>query len=79
MVEKYLTTINPLTEKIRAMNYGYYAIETNVENSEGIEGDAIEGVAKELSTDEDISREKKAIYTLVARPYRLEQFEQERK
>ncbi|NCX05319.1 MAG: SDR family oxidoreductase [Actinobacteria bacterium] len=49
MVEKYLTTINPLTEKIRAMNYGYYAIETNVENSESTEGDAIEGVAKELA------------------------------
>jgi hypothetical protein len=79
MVEKYLTTINPLTEKIRAMNYGYYAIESNVETAAAMEGDAIEGAAMELSTDEDITREKKAIYTLVARPYRLEQFEQERK
>jgi hypothetical protein len=71
MVEKYLTTIKPLSEKIRAMNYGYYAIESNVEKMESVE--------TEISMDDDISRERKALYTLVARPYRMEQFEQERK
>jgi len=75
MVEKYLTTIKPLTEKIRAMNYGYYAIETNVDTTLAMEGTEL----IRISSDDDVSREKKAIYTLVALPYRLEQFEQERK
>jgi hypothetical protein len=81
MVEKYLTILKPLTEKIRNMNYEYYAIETNVEKSGRIaEGDEEgEGDGDEKSTDEDIAKEKKAIYTLVALPYRLERLEQERK
>jgi hypothetical protein len=71
MVEKYVTTIQPLTEKIRNINYGYYAIESNVEqNTENIDD---EEKAK-AST-----KEKKAVYTLVALPYRMEQLEQERK
>lgn len=69
MVEKYVTTIQPLTEKIRTINYGYYAIETNVEeNSEKIDDE-----------EKAATKEKKAVYTLVALPYRLEQLEQERK
>lgn len=81
MVEKYLTTIKPLTEKIRNINYGYYAIESNVEKGESVEMYDNENrqITSEISMDEDISREKKAVYTLVARPYRLEQLEQERK
>ena len=80
MVEKYLTIIKPLTEKIRNINYEYYAIETNVEKGGRIatEGDE-EGEGDEKATDEDIAKEKKAIYTLVALPYRLERLEQERK
>jgi hypothetical protein len=68
IVEKYLTTIKPLGEKIRNMNYGYYALE-NAEGeieSNDVDPDAIQG-------------EKSVIYRLVARPYRLEQIEQERK
>ncbi len=80
MIEKYLTTIKPLTEKIRNMNYAYYAIEANFEMTESIEEAGTEaGILPNISSDEDISREKKAIYTLVARPYRLEELEQERK
>ena len=77
MVEKYITTIKPLTQKLRKMNYGYYAIETNVETT--MEGDQDRYPPTKISSDEDISQEKKTTYTLVARPYRLEQFEQERK
>ncbi len=69
MVEKYLTTIKPLTEKIRNMNYGYYALE----NAEGEIEEAVE-------YDPDPQQEEKSlIYRLVARPYRLEQIEQEQK
>lgn len=76
MIEKYLTTIKPLSEKIRNMNYGYYAIETTV----GIDMESREDhTLSQISSDEEISREKKAVYTLVALPYRLEQLEQERK
>jgi hypothetical protein len=81
MVEKYLTTIKPLTEKIRNMNYGYYAIETNIdkEDSAVMEGDETMKENSDKTSDADVAREKKAIYTLVALPYRLEQLEQERK
>jgi len=82
MVEKYLIIIKPLTEKIRNINYEYYAIETNVEKGGRMatEGDEEgEGDGDEKATDEDIAKEKKAIYTLVALPYRLERLEQERK
>ena len=68
MVEKYLTTIKPLSEKIRNMNYGYYALE----NAEGEIEEAVEH-------DNVLQGEKSVIYRLVARPYRLEQIEQERK
>jgi len=69
IVEKYLTTIKPLSEKIRNMNYGYYALE----NAEG-------GIEEAVEYDpEALPEEKSVIYTLVARPYRLEQIEQERK
>ncbi len=70
IVEKYLTTIKPLSEKIRNMNYGYYALE-NAEG--GIETNEVE------YDPEALQPEKSVIYTLVARPYRLEQIEQERK
>jgi len=76
MVEKYLTLIKPLTEKIRNMNYEYYAIESNVEKGGSI---AMEGDDEGGDAEEDIAKEKKAIYTLVALPYRLERLEQERK
>jgi hypothetical protein len=83
MVEKYLTTIKPLTEKIRNMTYAYYAIEANVEKGEkkAFEGEGEENNDEKSGDvdDEAISKEKKAIYTLVALPYRLEQLEQERK
>ena len=69
MVEKYLTTIKPLSEKIRNMNYGYYALE----NASGEIEEAVE------YDPEALQGEKSIIYTLVARPYRLEQIEQERK
>jgi hypothetical protein len=69
MVEKYVTTIKPLSEKIRQMNYGYYALE----NEEGEIDDVVDPEA------EDLKKKKSIIYTLVARPYRLEQIEQERK
>lgn len=66
MVEKYITTIKPLCEKIRNMNYGYYAVEADNEEQ-----------ANDETGDDKV---KKAItYTLVALPYRLEQIEQERK
>jgi hypothetical protein len=62
------------------MNYGYYAIETNVETTVGLDMEGHEDhTLSRISSDEDISREKKAVYTLVALPYRLEQLEQERK
>lgn len=80
MVEKYLTILKPLTEKIRNMNYEYYAIESNVEKggkiTMDVEGD---GDSEEKETDADITNQKKAIYTLVALPYRLDRLEQERK
>jgi hypothetical protein len=79
MIEKYLTTIKPLSEKIRNMNYGYYEIELNVNKTESMEGNEERQTKQDVSTDQDISREKKTIYTLVALPYRLEQLEQERK
>jgi hypothetical protein len=80
MVEKYITSIKPLTEKIRNINYGYYAIETNIEKAEQMETEGNEDDARtNKSSDSDISREKKSIYTLVALPYRLEQLEQQRK
>jgi hypothetical protein len=69
MVEKYLTTIKPLSEKIRDMNYGYYALE----NAEG-------EIEEADDPDPNVSKgEKSVIYRLVARPYRLEQIEQEQK
>jgi hypothetical protein len=69
MVEKYLTTILPLTEQIRKIKYGYYEVEQNNEVVELIsnEGDA--------ETDD----KKTSVYTLVANPYRFEQIEQARK
>jgi hypothetical protein len=66
MVEKYLTIIKPLTEKIRTINYEYYAIESSKPEEEDKENDAE-------------TRIKTGVYTLVAMPYRLEQLEQERK
>jgi hypothetical protein len=77
MVEKYLTVIKPLTEKIRNINYAYYAVEANIEKSESFSSEGVDD--KQTVSDEDISREKKSIYTLVAFPYRLDQLEQERK
>jgi len=71
MVEKYLTTIKPLSEKIRDMNYGYYALE----NAEG----EIEEAAEYDTDPNALKEEKSVIYRLVARPYRLEQIEQEQK
>jgi hypothetical protein len=71
MVEKYLTTIKPLSEKIRDMNYGYYALE----NAEG----EIEEAAEHDTDPTSLKEEKSVIYRLVARPYRLEQIEQEQK
>ena len=71
MVEKYLTTIKPLSEKIREMNYGYYALE----NAEG----EIEEAAEYDTDPHGSGGEKSVIYRLVARPYRLEQIEQEQK
>jgi hypothetical protein len=81
MVEKYISTIKPLTEKIRNMKYEYCAIETNVDKSSGRdneEDDDSEYKPDQVS-DGDISREKKAIYTLVELPYHLERLERERK
>ena len=78
MIEKYITLIKPLTEKIRHIKYGYYAIETNVEKEERIEMEGNEDESKRAG-DGDVAKEKKAVYTLVALPYRLEQLEQERK
>jgi hypothetical protein len=69
MVEKYVSKIKPLTEKIRQMNYAVYAIESNIDAEDGF-ADTEEGA---------IAKEKKAIYTLVALPYRMAQLEQERK
>jgi hypothetical protein len=88
MVEKYLTILKPLTEKIRNMNYEYYAIESNVEKGGKItmdgegEGEGLgegDGDREEKTAEEDTTKQKKAIYTLVALPYRLERLEQERK
>jgi hypothetical protein len=85
MVEKYITTIKPLTEKIRNMNYGYYAIETNKPEevkttAEGVNAGEGEGDGEgEGEKKTKKSRKDNLIYTLVARPYSFEQFEQERK
>ena len=70
IVEKYLTKILPLTEQIRKIKYGYYEIE---KGDEVIEAFKTEG--------DDVANEDdgKAVYTLVANPYRFEQIEQERK
>lgn len=68
IIEKYLTTIKPLSEKIRNMNYGYYALE----NAES-------GIESHEYDPEALSEEKSVIYKLVAMPYRIEQIEQERK
>jgi hypothetical protein len=72
-IEKYLTTIKPLSEKIRHMNYGYYAIENE-------EGDKAENDVSPEEGNEDKNKTKKILTNrLVALPYRIEQIEQERK
>lgn len=55
MIEKHITKINPLLEKIRNMKYSHIAIETN-------DNEKIDNI----------------IHRLIARPYLLEQIEQER-
>jgi hypothetical protein len=82
MVEKYLTTIKPLTEKIRDMNYAYYAIESNVEKFEDratLDKEGEVHVVTVESNDDDAATDNKAFYTLVALPYLIEEMEQERK
>lgn len=70
IAEKYITVILPLTEQIRKIKYGYYEVEKDkdVVNKYMVEGD-------EVAMEDD----NKAIYTLIANPYRFEQLEQERK
>jgi hypothetical protein len=68
MVEKYITTIKPLTEKLRNMNYGYYMLEMEGEEKSVIR-DGGEDEEASISAD---------LYTLIAKPYRIEQMEQER-
>ena len=55
MIEKHITKINPLLEKIRNMKYSYIGIETN-----------------------DNEKIDNTIHRLIARPYLVEQIEQER-
>ena len=64
IVEKYITTIRPLVDKINKLNYGYYAIELDSD----VKDTTFEGV-------DDMETK----HYLVARPYRLDQMEQERK
>jgi hypothetical protein len=73
MVEKYITKIKPLSEKIRDMNYGYYAIEADIEIED------IEKTDNKEKEEENDKKKNKVIYTLVASPYRVDQLEQERK
>jgi hypothetical protein len=81
MVEKYITTIKPLCEKIRNMTYGYYAVEADIEAGAGPGAGPGAGAAEAGANDENggDKAKKASTYTLVALPYRLEQIEQERK
>jgi hypothetical protein len=69
IVEKYQTSIKPLVEQIRQMNYAVYTLETTVDAEAKKSEDEKDAIAKEI----------KSIYTLVALPYRIDQLEQERK
>ena len=79
MIEKTISTINPLTEKIRNMKYGYYVLETLGDVSGAGDGDG-EGDGEAAEGKEKKAKKKNNIntYALIARPYRLEQLEQER-
>ena len=77
MIEMYITKIKPLTEKIRNMNYGYYALENDndtldnsMDNGDGDDGDGEKSKGVRLNS---------SIHNLIARAYRFEQFEEERK
>ena len=78
MVEKYITTIKPLCEKIRNMNYGYYAVEADIEAG-ATAGAAVVAAAGADDNNGDDKAKKAITYTLVALPYRLDQIEQEQK
>jgi hypothetical protein len=83
MVEAYITKIKPLTEKIRDMNYGYYALENDNDNNKDNSGKDNDEDADGGDGDGQKSKGVKSnkinfIYNLIARPYRFEQFEQEK-
>ncbi len=79
MIEMYITKIKPLTEKIRNMNYGYYALENDndtLDNSmDNGDGDGDDGDGEKSKG----VRLNSSIHNLIARAYRFEQFEEERK
>jgi len=79
MIEIYITKIKPLTEKIRNMNYGYYALENDndtLDNSmDNGDGDGDDGDGEKSKG----VRLNSSIHNLIARAYRFEQFEEERK
>ena len=82
MVESYLNKIKPLTEKIRDMNYGYYALESDNEKT-AIDKDKDKDADKDTDNVGENQNKKEnkmsvnTTYNLIARPYRFEQFEQE--
>ena len=67
IIEKYINTIRPLAEKIRTMKYSYYQLEKDGDGN---------GIGN--NDDDKSSSQGKAVFTLVAKPYRLDQMEQER-
>ena len=71
MVEKYTDTIKPLVEKIREMTYNYYALEMLEEGGGGAQADGEGG--EEVKPGKTVPT-----YTLIAKPYRLDQKEHQR-
>jgi len=76
MVESYLNKIKPLTEKIRDMNYGYYALESDNEKAI-MEKENDTNNVEDNENKKDNKNNNNISYNLIARPYRFEQFEQE--
>jgi hypothetical protein len=82
MIEQYINTIKPLTEKIRDMNYNYYMLEmsedANKRSNEEGEGEGDGGDGGDGDGKKPKGVKKIPTYTLIAKAYRLDQKEQER-
>jgi hypothetical protein len=78
MIEKYITIIKPLTEKLRNMNYGYYVLEGGITTENRINTEDEDSGDEDTGTGTGTKGDASNIYTLIAKPYRVEQMEQER-